>query len=109
MHVNKVVYNVYENFHDSDGQIGNYNYSTYSTFALAHARMEEVWKSKHYPIGKVEMYGLEWYYFDENTQIMYCIMIEPIIIRESLDDSKTTTNIVMITSLPPVTIHYPEL
>ena len=40
--MNKVVYNVYENFHHSNGEVGNYNYGTYSTLELAQARMEQV-------------------------------------------------------------------
>ena len=106
--MNKIVYNVYENFHHSDGEVGNYNYGTYSTLELAQARMEQVWAVKKYPTDDIEKYSLEWYYFDENMQTVYCIIIEELVIVESLEYSKTMTNVTMI-ALPPVGCRYLEL
>ena len=102
------VYRVYENYHHFDGEVGNYDYGTYSTLELAQARMEQVWKDRHYPTEDMDKYEMNWYCFDETMKTMYCVIIEPILVEESLERSITMTHITVI--IPPKRfVHYPDL
>lgn len=101
------VYRVYENYHNSDNELGTFEYGLYSSRQLAEACIEKIWTNLGYPKSKniLEQTKNGWYAFDKKTNIVYCIIINEIPVLTSVELTVHRTIQMIIPSATQYPIH----